>query len=131
MIARLILLAFGGTVLAMALRRLRAYRLKERHILLFLLAGVPFLILAMWPPAIGWLAGKLQIDYHTASLLCVMAFLILMLFEIFTIVSLQERKIATLAQIIGIMMEKQRMSDHLPPQPPEHPQDTDEPRRPD
>jgi hypothetical protein len=56
----------------------------------------------------------LRIDYHTVSLLCVAAFLILMVFELLTIVSLQDRKIATLAQIVGILMEKHGMSDRLP-----------------
>jgi hypothetical protein len=114
MIARIILLCFGLTVLTMAVRRLRAYRLKERHMLLFAFTGLPFLILAVWPRGIGWLALKLQIEYQTVSLLCLAAFLILMVFELLTIVSLQDRKISTLAQIVGILMEKHGMSDRFP-----------------
>jgi small-conductance mechanosensitive channel len=112
-IARLILVCFGTAVFIMALRRLRTYRLKERHMLLFLFTGLPFLVLAIWPTGLGWVAQRLHIGYQTVSLLCVVAFLILMVFEFLTIVSLQERKIATLAQIVGIMMEKHGMSDRV------------------
>jgi hypothetical protein len=111
--ARIILLGFGATVLLVALRRLRMYRLKERHMLLFAFVGLPFLVLAIWPAGVGWVGQKLQIDYHTVSVLCVVAFLILMIFELLTIVSLQDRKISTLAQLVGIMMEKQGMNGHI------------------
>jgi fatty acid desaturase len=107
MAPRIILISFGFTVLFMAIRRLRAYRLKERHMILFVLTGLPFLGLAMWPAAMGWLGQLLSIQYFTLSLLCVTAFLILMVFELLTIVSSQDRKISTLAQMVGIMMEKQ------------------------
>src|ERR1700733_10510939 len=111
-IARIILVCFGMTILLLAVRRMRSYRLKERHMLLFTLTGLPFLILAIWPLGVGWIGHKLGIDYHTISVLCIAAFLILMVFELLTIVSLQDRKIATLAQIVGILMEKQGMSEH-------------------
>jgi hypothetical protein len=108
---RIILIIFGVSVLTLAFRRLRGYRLKERHMLLFVFTGLPFFVLAIWPNGIGWVAAKLQINYGTVSLLCVTAFFILMVFELLTIVSLQDRKISTLAQIVGIMMEKHGMSD--------------------
>jgi Uncharacterized conserved protein (DUF2304) len=111
MIPRIILLAFGASVLTIAFRRLRSYRLKERHMLLFILTGLPFFVLAIWPNGMGWVAEKLHIAYPTVSILCVTAFFILMVFELLTIVSLQERKISTLAQIVGIIMEKHGMSD--------------------
>lgn len=125
-IARLILVSFGAVVFIAALRRLRTYRLKERHMLLFLFTGLPFLVLAIWPTGVGWVAQRLHIGYQTVSLLCVVAFLILMVFEFLTIVSLQERKISTLAQIVGIMMEKHGMSergldDPSAPAPPDQP----------
>jgi small-conductance mechanosensitive channel len=112
MIARLILVCFGTTVLLVAVRRMRSYRLKERHMLLFTFTGLPFLVLAIWPAAVGRAAQWLHVEYHTVSLLCIAAFLILMVFELLTIVSLQDRKIATLAQMVGILMEKQGMSEH-------------------
>jgi len=108
---RIILLFFGLGLLLMAVRRLRVYRLNERHALVFLFTGLPFLVLAFWEDSIGWLATKLGIQYQTVALLCVAAFLLLMVFELLTIVSLQDRKISTLAQIVGIMMEKHGMSD--------------------
>ncbi len=108
---RCILVMFGIGVLLLAVRRLRFYRLKERYTLLFLLTGLPFFLLAAWPQSIGWLALQLDIQYHTVALLCVVAFLIVMVLELLTIVSLQDRRIATLAQIVGIIMEKHGMSD--------------------
>jgi hypothetical protein len=113
MIARMILVCFGTTVLLVAVRRMRSYRLKERHMILFTFTGLPFLVLAIWPAGVGWVALRLHVEYHTVSVLCIAAFLILMVFELLTIVSLQDRKIATLAQIVGILMEKQGMSEHL------------------
>jgi hypothetical protein len=109
--SRIILLVFGMSLLLMAVRRLRVYRLKERHALVFLFTGLPFLVLAADQNLIGWLGSELHIAYQTVALLCVSAFLLLMVFELLTIVSLQDRKIATLAQIVGIMMEKHGMSD--------------------
>jgi hypothetical protein len=44
-------------------------------------------------------------------MLCIAAFLILVIFEMLTIISLQDRKISTLAQIVGIMMEKEGITD--------------------
>jgi hypothetical protein len=81
--------------------------------ILFTFTGLPFLVLAVWPAGVGWLALRLHVEYHTVPVLCIAAFLILMVFELLTIVSLQDRKIATLAQIVGILMEKQGMSEHL------------------
>jgi small-conductance mechanosensitive channel len=118
MMARIILICFGTTVLLVAVRRMRSYRLKERHMILFTFTGLPFLVLAIWPAGVGWVALRLGVEYHTVSVLCIAAFLILMVFELLTIVSLQDRKIATLAQIVGILMEKQGMSEHSADQSP-------------
>ena len=112
MIPRIILICFGTTVLFVAVLRMRSYRLKERHMILFTFTGLPFLALAIWPAGIGWISQILRVEYHTVSMLCVVAFLILMVFELLTIVSLQDRKIATLAKMVGILMEKQGMSEH-------------------
>jgi|SRR5580704_7427861 hypothetical protein len=111
MIARIILVCFGTTILLLAVGRMRSYRLKERHMLLFTLMGLPFLVLAIWPLGVDWVGRKLGIDYHTVPVLCIAAFFILMVFELLTIVSLQDRKIASLAQIVGILMEKHGISD--------------------
>jgi hypothetical protein len=107
----LVLLAFGGTLLLLAVRRLRQYRLKERYTLLFLAIGTPFLILAAWPNLIGRFAQKVGIEYGTVTLLCMSVFLILMVFELLCIVSLQDRKITTLAQMVGIIMEKHGLTE--------------------
>ena len=111
LIRSLILVAFGGTLLLLALRRLRSYKLKERYALLFLFLGLPFLVLAVWGNGIVWLAHLLHMEYFTVMLLCVSTFLILTVFELLTIVSQQDSKISTLAQMVGILVEKQKQLD--------------------
>lgn len=111
MILHFIPFVFGVAVLGLAVLRMRHYQLKERYTLLFVLLGLPFFVLAVWPSIIGRVANVLDIQYGTVSLLCVLAFLLLMIFELLTIVSQQDRKIDTLAQIVGIMMEKHGMND--------------------
>jgi len=108
---------FGVCVLALAVLRMRHYQLKERYTLAFVLLGLPFFVLAVWPSIIGRMAHFLHITYGTVSLLCVLAFLLLMIFELLTIVSQQDRKIDTLAQIVGIIMERHGMNDRPPVQP--------------
>ncbi len=102
---------FGGTLLLLAVRRLKQFKLKERFTLLFLLLGLPFLILAVWPRGVEYLAGITHINQQTVMLLCVSIFLILIVFELLTIVSVQDQKITTLAQMVGILMEHQRLVD--------------------
>jgi hypothetical protein len=104
----LILLTAGGSLLLLTVRRLSQYKLKERYALIFLFTGLPFLVLAMFPDAMGKLAVWISIDYRTLTLLFISAFLLLMVFELLSIVSQQDRKITTLAQMVGILMEKQQ-----------------------
>lgn len=99
----------------MTVRRLRQYKLKERYALIFLFTGLPFLIVALWPDLTGKIAAMAHIDYRTLMLLCVSAFLLLMIFELLSIVSQQDRKITTLAQMVGILMEKQQLVDRRTP----------------
>ena len=112
----LIVLAIGATILFMAVRSLRADRLKERYALIFFLTGIPFLALALWRDAVGFIADKLDIDYRTLALIAVTTFFMLMIFKLLSIVSVQERKITSLAQHVGILLEKQGIT-HLPDDP--------------
>lgn len=116
MLKSLILLLLGGSLFTLAVRRLRQYKLRERYALVFLLLGLPFAVLAAWPNAIGYLADALDIHYQTVTLLCVTGFLTVMVFELLTIVSVQDQKISTLAQLVGILMEKQKLAEpeHMP-----------------
>jgi len=102
----LILLVIGNTLLLMAIRSLRVQRLKERHALLFVAVGVPFLALAVWPDAIGWLSEWLGIDYQTVLLLAVTTFFLVLNFNLLSILSIQERRITSLAQMVAIMAQK-------------------------
>lgn len=111
MIRSIILAIFGGSLLLLAIRRLKQFKLKERFTLLFLLLGLPFLVLAIWPDAIEFLARKTNIEQKTVMLLCVSIFVFLIIFELLTIVSVQDRKITTLAQMVGILMEHQKLVD--------------------
>ena len=110
-IKSLILLLRGGGLLALAVLRLRRYRLKERYALVFLLLGLPFIGLAAWPNGVGRVAELLDVDYRTVTLICVSTVLFLMVFELLTIVSVQDQKINTLAQMVGILMEKQKLAE--------------------
>jgi hypothetical protein len=111
MLKSLILLILGGSLFILAMRRLRQYKLKERYALVFLLLGLPFAVLAAWPNGVGHVATLLDMDYRTVTLLCVAGFLTIMVFELLTIVSVQDQKITTLAQHVGILMEKQKLSE--------------------
>ena len=108
MIRSVILVLYGVTLLFLALRSLRAQRLKERYVIVLILTGLPFLVLAAWPNGISWLAGHMDMPYHTVMILLLTGFLLLQLFELLSIVSVQERRIATLAQVVGILMERQQ-----------------------
>ena len=108
MIRTAILLGYGILVIGLALRSLRAQRLKERYVLLFVLIGLPFLVLAVWPDGIVWLSELLGMEKHTTMVLCLAGFLILVIFELLSIVSVQERRIAALAQHVGILDEEHR-----------------------
>jgi hypothetical protein len=108
------LVIFGGSLLLLAIRRLKQFKLKERFTLLFMLLGLPFMVLAVWPNGVEFLARISGIEQKTVMLLCVSIFLILIIFELLTIVSVMEQKITTLAQMVGILMEHQRLVDrHL------------------
>ena len=110
-VQRWFLATFGTLLLLLAVRRLRTYRLKERYALLFLLIGLPFVGLAFWPEGVAWGAAKLGIQYNTLSLICVSVFLFLVVFELLTIVSVQDQKINALAQLVAILMEKQKLAE--------------------
>jgi hypothetical protein len=110
-VQRWFLATFGTLLLLLAIRRLRTYRLKERYALLFLLIGLPFVGLAFWPEGVAWMAQKLGIQYNTLSLICVSVFLFLVVFELLTIVSVQDQKINALAQLVAILMEKQKLAE--------------------
>jgi hypothetical protein len=60
---------------------------------------------------VAWGAQKLGIQYNTLSLICVSVFLFLVVFELLTIVSVQDQKINALAQLVAILMEKQKLAD--------------------
>jgi hypothetical protein len=76
-----------------------------------MLLGLPFLVLAVWPQALEHLARTTHIAESTVMLFGISVFLILTIFELLTIVSVQDRKITTLAQMVGILMEHQKLVD--------------------
>ena len=57
------------------------------------------------------MAQKLGIQYPTLALICVSVFLFLVVFELLTIVSVQDQKINGLAQLVAILMEKQKLAE--------------------
>ena len=106
MIRTIILLTYGLGLIILALRSLRAQRLRERYVLLFVAIGLPFLILSLWPDGIVWLSNVLRIEKATLLVLLVTGFLLLVIFELLSIVSVHERKIATLTQLTAILVEQ-------------------------
>ena len=104
----LILLTVGVVLLFLTLRSLRAQRLKERYVLLFLITGLPFLVLALWPDAVVAVSTLLEIEKPTLLILCVAVYFILTTFELLSIVSVQSRNISTLGQHMSILMEEHR-----------------------
>jgi hypothetical protein len=108
----LIPLVFGVSLLLLAVRRLRQYRLKERYTLLFFLIAAPMLGLSLWPDAVAYIAHKMHIEYGTVALLGVTALFSILILELLSIVSVQDRKINTLAQLVGILMERQQRGGH-------------------
>jgi hypothetical protein len=110
-IRSLILFVLGGTVLIMAVRSLRAHRLKERYAIIFVLTGIPFIGLSLWTNGMGYVSELLSIDYRTVSLVCITFFFILMIFKLFSIVSVQERRITVLAQRVAILTQRLQIDD--------------------
>jgi hypothetical protein len=108
-IRTIILLLFGCTILYKTMRSLRAHRLKERHVLVFLITGLPFLVLALWPDGIVFLSQRMEIEKPTLMILASSGFLILLIFELLSIVSQQDSKIASLAQVVALLMEQEKM----------------------
>jgi hypothetical protein len=102
----LLLLAVGNLMLLLSIRSLRTGRLRERHALLFAAVGVPFLILAMWPDAVGFLARRLGIEYPTVLLIAVTTFFLMVNFSLLSAVSVLERRVVTLAQTVAILEER-------------------------
>ena len=76
-----------------------------------MIIGVPFLLLAVWPRTVEWLAYVTHIEQQTVMLLCMCIFLIFVVFELLSIVSVLDRKVTTLAQMVGILMEHEKLVD--------------------
>lgn len=110
MFKQLILLALGGGLLLLAVRRLRQYKLKERYTLLFFFIALPMFSLALWPGGVAWVAWKMGIEYGTVALLGVTALFGVIILELLSIVSVQDRRITTLAQMVGILMQRQQQA---------------------
>lgn len=112
-IRTLILLLVAGVLVFLTLRSLRAQRLKERYVLLFLITGLPFLVLALWPDGIVFMSELLEIEKPTLLVLCVAVYFMLTTFELLSLVSVQDRKIGALGQMVGILMAERQRS-HKP-----------------
>ena len=103
-----ILLLFGTALLFFAVRSLRNQRLKERYAILMFFTGLPFLVLGVWPDGIVFLSETLDIEKPATMVLGLGVFVLLIVFKLLSIVSVQERKIQDLSQLIAILMAEQR-----------------------
>ena len=104
----IILLVFGLFVVLMALRSLRAQRLKEEYALLYVFIGLPFLVLAVWPDAVVVISDLLKIEKPTFLILATGSFLLLIQFKLTSIISVQDRRINSLTQLLAIMTEERQ-----------------------
>ncbi|MEO0966678.1 MAG: DUF2304 domain-containing protein [Planctomycetota bacterium] len=102
----LILLTVGLAVIGLTLRSLRKQRLNERYVLLFVLTGLPLIAVAIWPNAVVFLERVLVIEKATMLTLGVSIYFLLTTFALLSIVSVQERRIQTLAQLVAMMREQ-------------------------
>ena len=102
----LILMGVGLTILTLTLRSLRKQRLNERYVLLFVLTGLPLIFVAIWPDAVVFLERVLVIEKATMLTLGVAIYFLLTTFALLSIVSVQERRIQTLAQMVAMMREE-------------------------
>lgn len=110
-IRTIFLLVIGIAITLLALRSLRAQRLKERYVLLFVMTGLPFLIFALWPDLIVVASRTLEIEKPTLLVLCVTTYFVLTTFALLSIVSVQDRKINTLGQELAILMQRRGPAD--------------------
>jgi hypothetical protein len=111
MIRSVLLLAIGAMFLLWAVRSLRAMRLKERYALLLMFTGLPFIVLSIWPQGIELASMWLQIEHPTVITLALGLFLLIVVFKLMSIISVQDRRISALAQHVAILMEKQNLID--------------------
>ncbi len=111
MIRTIILLVFGGLLLWKALRNLRRQKLKEKYALLFAGCALPFVTLAVWPDGIVKVSEVLEIEKGTLLVMALSIFALLLIFELLKIVSVQDRKITTLAQEVAILRERLRKTE--------------------
>lgn len=117
MLRSLILLFIGAAFLFLAVRRLRAHTLKERHALVFMLSALPLFVLAIWPTLLDVLVYWTGISASTLMLMGVCMFFLYMILELLSLVSKLDRQVSTLAQMVGIqnereLMDQQRRMDH-------------------
>jgi hypothetical protein len=117
-IRTIILGLYGAALIVLAFRSLQAQRLRERYVILFTGIGLPFLLLAAWPNGIVVASQLLRIERPTLLVLLVAGFLILVVFELLSIVSVHERKISTLTQESAILQELLRRGGLLTGEPP-------------
>lgn len=103
-------LLVAGVMLVFALRSLRAQRLKERYALVFVLIALPFVAIAAWPDALPYLAGAIGIDYRSFALMLVTVLFIVLNTKLLSIISVQDRRITTLAQHVAML--EARLDEH-------------------
>lgn len=106
MIRTIVLLAFFLVLVCMSIRSLRQMRMQERYMLLFVVTSFPFLTLALWPDGIVWMSAQMNMEKPTLMIFCLGSFTILLLLKLFSIISVQQRQITTLAQNVGILEQK-------------------------
>jgi len=107
-IQSIILLAFAAAFMLLAVHKLKAHTLKERHALVFIMAAIPLLVLAAWPALLERISEWAGISYSTILLMCACTFFVYMILELLSLISKMDEKIITLAQTIAIQNEREQ-----------------------
>ncbi|MBL4701808.1 MAG: DUF2304 domain-containing protein [Phycisphaeraceae bacterium] len=118
MIRTLVLFSFGILLVGLSVQSLRKLRLQERYVILFAITGIPFLAMSYWPDGILWLSTQMNMEKPTLMIFILGAFTILLLLKLFSIISVQQRQITTLAQMVGILNQKLEPKNSQTPTPP-------------
>ncbi len=114
MIRIILMLGFGIFLITLAVRSMRANRLKERYALILMLTGLPFIVFAMMPDLILWFEEFLGFGRAALLVFGLAAFTVLVFLKLMSIISVQERKLIRLTQHVALLEEKLHRSSLLP-----------------
>ncbi len=104
LLLQIILIVGTSVFFVYIINMVRLRRLELRYTLLWLFTSVSFIVMAIFPGIIEWIAQILHIKEPVNALfLITLFFLILIIFSLTVAIGVKSRSITTLTQEIGIM----------------------------